>query len=301
MHRISIPQFFTIIFVTLAWAACFPLIELGHRAAPPLKFAAIRSLMAGLSIVLPLLFLKRLRILDLSLWKGSFFIAITYTVLGFGGMFLADGRVPSGIATVLTNTQPLITAVLAYFFLSEKLNKRSILGLSISFLGILFIASQSFSINSLSSSFIGFLFILLGAFGTGAGNVFMKKLVLRHDPLTLTGLQYIIGSIILFPLSYFVETHAPINWHPSFFWSLVILAIPGTAMATVFWIYLLKKIDLVKLNMFTFLTPAFGLIIGHLLFNEKYFYNDVLGIILILVGILLAFLNSKRMKPEYLQ
>ncbi|MBK24578.1 MAG: EamA family transporter [Halobacteriovorax sp.] len=298
MSSINKLQFLTIIFITLAWAACFPLIELGHRAAPPLMFAAFRSLIAGLTIIFPLLFFNRFRFFDLGLWKSSFYIAITYTVLGFGGMFLADGRVPSGIATVLTNTQPLITAVLAYFFLSESLNKQSLLGLLVSFLGILFIASGKFSDTSSSGSFIGFLFVLLGAFGTGAGNVFMKRLVDKFDPIVLIGMQYVIGSMILFPLSYVFENNTPIDWHPSFFWSLITLAIPGTAVATILWIRLLKKIELVKLNMFTFLTPTFGLIIGYIVFNERYFGNDIFGIVLILLGIFLTMYKSKEVKPD---
>ena len=92
---------FLVILVTLFWAMCFPLIELGHRAAPPLRFAAIRSLIAGASIIVPLLLYKRDWLSDWNIWKYSIIIAVTYTVLGFGGMFLADGRVSPGIATVL--------------------------------------------------------------------------------------------------------------------------------------------------------------------------------------------------------
>ncbi len=288
MSKISIFQIFLVTLVTLAWALCFPLIELGHRAAPPLWFAAIRSLIAGLSIILPLLFFNRSWLSDTKVWKYSFYVALTYTVIGFGGMFLADGRVPSGIATVLANTQPLLAAILAYFFLNERLSPKNILGLLISFLGIVVLASKTLSSATINDGFVGILFILMGALGTGAGNVFMKKSSNECDPISLIGLQFLVGFVILYPISHLFESHIAIDWHPSFFWSLFVLAIPGTSLATTLWIFLLKKVQLSTLNVFTFLTPVFGLIIGFMFFNEQYSYVDFGGILLTLIGIYFA-------------
>src|SRR5690554_7853030 len=54
---------------------------------------------------------------------------------GFGGMFLGAGKLTSGIATVLANVQPLIAAVLAYWYLKEVLSRRMLAGLLIGFVG----------------------------------------------------------------------------------------------------------------------------------------------------------------------
>jgi|TARA_B100000749_G_scaffold280077_2_gene274666 drug/metabolite transporter (DMT)-like permease len=281
-------QLFLVVLVTLAWAACFPLIELGHRAAPPLRFAAIRSLIAGASIVIPLLIYRRDWLSDWNIWKYSLIVALTYTVMGFGGMFLADGRVSPGIATVLANTQPLIAATLGFFILGERLTGRNLFGLFVSLLGIVVIAQESLSALTIDDGVLGITFILFGAFGTGAGNVFMKKSANKCDPIALTGLQFLIGFIILYPISHVFEFHLPIDWHPSFFWSLMILAIPGTSLATILWLHLLKKVRLNTLNVFTFLTPAFGLGIGFLFFEERYSFLDLSGVALTLFGIYLA-------------
>lgn len=285
---------FLVILVTLFWAMCFPLIELGHRAAPPLRFAAIRSLIAGASIIVPLLLYKRDWLSDWNIWKYSIIIAVTYTVLGFGGMFLADGRVSPGIATVLANTQPLIAAVLGFFILNERMGTRNLMGLFISFSGILAIAFSNLSAESISDSVAGITYILMGALGTGAGNVFMKKSASVCDPIALTGLQFLVGFIILYPISHLFEFHVPIDWHSSFIWSLLVLAIPGTSLATILWIYLLKRVRLNTLNVFTFLTPGFGLAIGFLFFNERYSILDLFGVTLTLVGIYLATTSANK-------
>jgi drug/metabolite transporter (DMT)-like permease len=274
-NKIGPFQIFLIILVTLLWASCFPLIELGHRAAPPLLFAAIRSFIAGSFLLIPLLIARHKDLFIVSVWKSSLYVAMTYTVLGLGGMFLADGRVSTGISTVLANTQPIITTVLAFFFLDERMTKKNVLGLLCSFLGIALVATNGKLAILEDKSYVGILFILMGAFGTGAGNVLMKKLVSKVDPIVIVTIQFLLGSFILYVLSYTFEGSFAVKWHPSFFWSLVILAIPGTALATLIWLYLLKKIPLMKLSVFTFLTPAFGLIIGFMFFNEEYSTIDI--------------------------
>ena len=279
--------------VTFFWAICFPLIELGHRAAPPLKFAAIRSAIAGLSLVLPLIFLRRIRFWNSKVIIFSFFVSITHTVMGFGGMFLADGRIAPGLATVLANTQPLIAAVLAYYFLKERLSLQNLLGLIIGFFGIVIIAFPKFLGDASSQGFLGIGYILVGALGTGAGNVIMKKSTAECDLLQLTGYQLSIGGLVLFILSLFFEPQGQINWHSSFNWSLIILAIPGTSLTTVIWINLLKNVSLTKLNVFTLLTPAFGMAIGFLFFKERFSFIELLGIVFALGGVYLATLEKK--------
>lgn len=272
---------------------CFPLIELGHRAAPPLRFASYRSFIAGATLITPLIFFDWKSLFNSQLWKCSIWVALTYTVLGLGGMFLADSRVAPGVSTVLANTQPFIAVILAHFFLNEKINKAIIYGLATCFLGILLIALENYSSSKpFSGSLIGIIFILLGAAGTGAGNTLMKYFSKSLDPIRLVGIQFLLASVILYTLSHTFEGHLPTNWHPSFTWSLLILAIPGTAITTVAWFYLLKKIELSRLVIYSFLTPVFGILIGIFFFKESISALKATGIMLTLAGTF--FISFKR-------
>lgn len=207
---------------------------------------------------------------------------------------MADGRVAPGLATVLANTQPLVAAVLAYFFLYERLLSRNIFGLVLAFGGIVLIAAPELMNTLDGQALIGIAFIMLGAIGTGAGNILMKKSASVCDPLALTGIQFFLGSLSLYLLSVLFEPQTTINWHASFNWALIVLAIPGTALVTVMWLYLLRRIELTKLNVFTFLTPIFGLAIGSFYFNEKYTFIELVGIILTLVGLYFTTSHNKK-------
>lgn len=122
----------------------------------------------------------------------------------------------------------------------------------------------------------------------------MKKSTESCNLIALSGLQFFIGSAILFPLSLFFEGYFEINWHASFTWSLLLLAIPGTSVATILWLYLLKRVELNILAAFTFLTPAYGFLIGYVVFNERYSPREIFGIILTLLGIFLTTVRSVR-------
>lgn len=247
----------------------------------------MRSLLAGFSIIIPLVLLKRLRI-NRETVAYALIIGCTYTGLGFGGMFLADGRIAPGLATILANTQPLIAAIFAYFILHERLEVQNIVGLGLGFLGIMVIAGPSVFSSTPTGQFTGIALILLGAVGTGSGNVMMKRSNERCDLWTLTGLQFLIGGLALLILSMLFEPQQPIFWHSSFSWSLVILALPGTSIATLAWIRLLKIVPLTKLNVFTFLTPIFGIVIGYTFFDERFSAVQALGALLALIGVYLA-------------
>ncbi len=281
-------QTITLIVVALLWALCFPLIESGHRAASPLQFAAIRSFIAGLSIIIPIIIYKRSASWLLGLAKPSLPIALTYTAMGLGGMFLADGRVPPGISTVIANTQPIFALILAWLFLKESMSHSKTLGIFCSFIGIIIISFLKFEGGDSAIHLTGISFILMGAIGTAAGNIFIKKTPIRHSRLQLVGVQFLIGSIVLAGLSIYLEGINAINWHSSFTISLITLATIGTSLPTYLWFKVLKEVPLSKALPFTFLTPIAGMLIGLSFFDEEFGATTFLGSALVLLGVYLS-------------
>ena len=280
------------VLVAFLWSLCFPLIETGHRAAPPLRFAAYRSFIAALSLLLPSVFFGLEWIKNKRIWKAAFWIALTYSVMGLGGMFLADSRVPPGVSTVLANTQPIIAVIFSYLFLKEIITRRVLIGLAVCFAGIGIIALESYTSED-TGSLLGMFYIMIGALGTGAGNTLMKLHSRTFDPKKLLGLQFLIAAAILYSVSLISEVNQPTNWHTAFFWSLVVLAIPGTALVTVLWYYLLRIIELNRLVVYTFLTPVFGILIGVLLFNERMSFIQSIGIAFTLMGTFIVSVKAK--------
>jgi drug/metabolite transporter (DMT)-like permease len=217
-------------------------------------------------------------------WLALLGVGLTTTSLGFAGMFLAGGRVSPGLATVISNAQPLIAAVLAYFFLAERLGWSQRLGLATGFVGILTVAAPGFGEAPAGASPSGTVYVLAGALGVAMGNVLLKRLAGQVDLLMAMGWQFVLGSTLLWLLTIWLEAPVRLAWTPQLVVVLLSLGLLGTALAYGLWFALLAHAELTRLNTFTFLTPAFALVMGALFFGERLQWMDAAGVALILVG-----------------
>ena len=71
--------------VAFLWALCFPMI-----------FATLRSIIAGVGLLIPAFVLRLPLPRSLSVWLGLIGVGLTSTGLGFAGMFMASGSVGPG-------------------------------------------------------------------------------------------------------------------------------------------------------------------------------------------------------------
>ena len=65
------------------------------------------------------------------------------------------------------------------------------------------------------------------------------------------------------------------------------------------WFGLLARAPLNQLNVFSFLTPALGLLIGYLFFDERLQLVQILGIIVIIFGIALMHTSDAVLDPTH--
>ncbi len=216
------------------------------------------------------------------------FIGLTFTGLGYFGMFYGGGIISPGMATVVANIQPLFAAILAYVFLQESMSKTKAVGLLVGLGGIILISSGDIHPDRVLHRFQGIVFLLLGAVGVAVGNVLQKSLAGKTDEWWAMGGQLLAGSIPLFLLAYWLEDASNIIWQTEFIVALLVLSVLSTALASLLWFQLLETTELSTLNVFTFLTPIFALIMGITLFNEQIGWTELVGILLCFSGVYLV-------------
>ncbi len=68
----------------------------------------------------------------------------------------------------------------------------------------------------------------------------------------------------------------------------VVVGLLMYAISTLLWIYALKYLPLSKVYPFTFLTFGLVLLLSYLIFNERLNLLNMLGVILILIGVYLS-------------
>jgi drug/metabolite transporter (DMT)-like permease len=277
-----------LLIVVLLNAACYPLITAGYAYAPLLSFATLRALVAGLALALLAVLLRCPFPHGLRAWSVLGAIGASTTSLGYLGMFHAAEFVSPGLATVIANSQPLLAALLAQLFLRERLSITQHLGLLLAFAGIVAISAQQLTIDRGAGFAIGLTYIILAASGLAIGNVLMKSLGNRADPLVAMATQLLLGSIPLGFAAVLRGQPLAIIWTPRFVASLLGLALPGTALAYWLWFAALERVPLSRANAFTFLTPFVGLLLGIAFFGERPGAVILAGLLLTSAGVALV-------------
>ncbi len=283
MTRIAVVS----IIVMLLWALCFPLIVLSLPFSPPMLTAFFRAVIAGCCLLAIAFILQRPFPKSVKHWLLIVAIGFTATSIGFWGMFYAATLVSPGLATMLTNTQPLIASFLGWYFLKEHLNKLTIFSILLGFLGIAIISASSleFQQGDLAQ---GVIYILIAASGIALSNILLKKIASKVDIFYAMGFQLIIGAIPLSLLSISQNEFQLLQFNTEYALVLFALSIIGTAVPFILWFWLMDKAPLYKLNVFSFLTPVFGLAMGIFYFNETLSPLQWFGVLIIGCAIFLA-------------
>lgn len=282
-----------IILVMVLWAICYPLIVMGLNFAPHITFAAMRASIAGVLLLIVAGFLGEKQPQKPMQWLYLMLIGLGATTFGFYGMFHASEFVSPGVATVITNIQPMLTAILALWWLQESINKNEIAAVILGFIGVVIIATSDAKQGS-TINIIGLSYVAVAVVGLSVSNVLIKKITGKINALVAMGWQLVFGSLILWVVALVTESQAQINWNFQFLTSLISLSVFGTALAYWLWFRVLENVDLVFANSFSFLVPAFGLILGMAFFNEIIGGQVAIGIVIIFIGIILVNLPQKK-------
>jgi drug/metabolite transporter (DMT)-like permease len=182
---------FTIPFTVIAWASSFPAIRAGLAGFGALELAALRFAIAGVFAALFLVVTRPKLPERADIWRfltgGIVFIALYAIFLNLG-----QRVVPAGAASLIINTNPIMTAALAMLVLNERFSALAWAGTALAFAGIGVIALG----NGLDLNIgISVLLILGAALCNSVSTVVQKPLFSRHKPLAVAAWNMAIGAL----------------------------------------------------------------------------------------------------------
>lgn len=194
----------------------------------------------------------------------------------------------ASMASILQNSSPAFTLILAAIFLRESLGCRKISGLVISLTGVIIISING-NISTFSSpmAFYGNWMLVSTAISYSIYTVIGKKIVEKHSPLLILAVSTLIGTILLDIISVLVE---PVRFtYPINIWGIIVaLAILCTVLGTILYFEVLRELEASKTNIFTFLIPVFAVIQASIFLGETIHLYQILCGALIIFGIWLA-------------
>jgi drug/metabolite transporter (DMT)-like permease len=174
-------------------------------------------------------------------------------------------------------------------FKLEAATWRKAIGMILAFAGIAVMASEN-GISPHSPSVLGDAITMTGSIGFAMYMVLGKRLGGRYDALTMTAFSHYAGALLVLPVAIYraFALGSAGHWH-AIAWSgwaaLSYMVIFSSAVAYLFYFWLLGYLEASQLSAFTYLLPVVATVLGILWLGEEGSWSQVLGGALALGGV----------------
>ena len=262
-------------------------LKLGLWSLPPFLAAGMRFFTAFIFLIL-FAAAQKLQF-PRSLKKHLFFIG--FGLLNFSGgyafVYWGQQYIGSGLASVLFSVMPFFVLFLSIWYLPEdKISFKKFIGVLVGFFGIVTIFWDQLNFpDQHPYALYGMIAVLVSPIFASIGTITAKKVGKSMHPIIFVTLPMLYASISFFILALIFEQSSNPVYDFKAIFSIIYLALVGTALAFVLYFWLLKKASAVMMSMITFVTPPMALLWGWLLMGEHISFFLIIGMILIFAGI----------------
>jgi len=278
--------------LSFIWGSTWVFIKVGlNQGWPPFLFAGTRNLIASALLFAVLTGLRRPRP---NRWR-QWWPPLGYGVLnglGMGGVIYGEQYITAGRSAVLTATLPLMALLISRLWLGERISWRRGLAVAVGFAGVVLAFSDRLTGAGVALEAglvsLGQAVCLVATFFYALSNVysvrFQRGLDLYYN--AAVGLLGAGSTQLLLGLSGPPPQVALL--HGPGLWSLLYLAVIGSALAYVLLFYMLAHLAAVQATYVTMLNPLVAVALGALFLGEVFTLWAGVGLALVLAGVWLV-------------
>jgi drug/metabolite transporter (DMT)-like permease len=273
----------------LALAAQWVAAKIGLAAAPPLELSTMRFAIA--SAVLVALALATRTALPIRRWRAVT-AAAAFGFLGFNSLaFLGLQLTPaSDSALIIPTTIPVATALFATL-IRERLTSRKLLGFAVATLGaaIVIAGGQQSGSEISTTRLLGNVLELAAAVCWGAC-LTISALVLRNESiLGFVTMASLLGTAMLFPLGFLEHGYRDVpTWSSQAWLAATVLGVLSTVVAFLIFFWAVSRFGAGLAAMVSYLVPIAALTLAFVVLGERPLPLQVVGALVIVLGVRLA-------------
>jgi len=260
---------------------------------PPAALALAR-LALGAAVIVPLAIARRPTGDTLSrsdrwsvFWMGVLGFAAAF---GFGNLGITHSTATH--AALLITVEPVSLILLSPLFLGERLSHRELAGAALTMVGATLVVLNALpgSAAVLAPHWRGDFLLVLSGLSYAAYSLIGRGVLARHAALPVTAWSIVWGLAAMLPLAAleWLNGHRPV-WSPTAVWGTVYLALVITALGYLAWNYGLERVEAPRLALLINVQPVVGAILGVWWLHEPLTALTVVGGLLVLVGLRVAF------------
>ncbi len=282
---------FTPILTGILWGSTAPVSKIVLQDITPWDIVVYRILIGCLTLILlvrvarvpesPKTNLRDLIILSLS---G---IAVPWLTYNLGLLYVNANH-----AGLMLGCYPLMTFLVAYFLVGEKLKKIQYTGILIGFLGLIIFFLDKIGLEYDLEWFIGALLIMFAIFCWSVYAAYLKKMELSGRSLTITLRTFMISLPLILISVLFIQRNITIPGEPSSIIGLVWLGVFPSAVS--YYLFNIGSEDVSATLMATsgLLIPVVSSILAYIMLSESFEIIETIGAVLVIAGLMVAYLKD---------
>ncbi|GAC1539343.1 MAG: DMT family transporter [Candidatus Velthaea sp.] len=288
MKRSNAAAVVAVIVLAMIWGYNWVVIKVATHDADAFSVSALRGIFGAVCLFAALMLTRRPLtsppvgpVIVLGLLQTSIFSIFQTLAVASGG---------AGKTSVLVYTMPFWTALLAWPFLGERIKRNGWLALTLAALGLTLVLTPL----DLAKGLAGKALAIAAALAWAAGTMYAKRLRARYptELLSLTTWQMIYGTIPLAFVALAIPHH--VNATRAFMASMIYIAVPGTAVAWLLWMFILSKLRAASAGIASLLTPVIGVIAAWIQLGERPGTLELVGIACIIGALIVNGLPERK-------
>lgn len=265
------------------WGSGFIATKIGLQHAAPFTFLTLRFAF-GLLCLVPIVLIVRPR------WPahrgefGHILVAglLMHAVHLSGSHYTQYLGMSAGITAVLLSIQPLLTAVIAGRWMSERLSARQWAGIAVGLAGVTLIVWHKIDVREATLGAL--IAVTVALAGVTGGTLYQRAFCPAVDLRAAALIQFAGTFVVLAPLAWLVEG-ATVRWSWSLAGAIVFLVIGASILAVNAFHTLMRRGQATRVTSLIYLTPIFAVVPELVLFGVVPSAISLAGIVVTCLGV----------------
>lgn len=210
-----------------------------------------------------------------------------FTFQAFGLLFASSSE-----GGILFASVPILTMIMASFFLKEKSNLKQVLAILTSVFGVVFIFIMK-GLHIKLGDFIGLIFLFFSCLSLAGYNILVRSVSKEFTTIEITYIMMIFGFIIFNAASLVKHTidgslyeYIALVVNFKFMFCIMYLGVFASLLTSLFSNYSLSKIRSSQISVFSNISTVISMIAGAIFLHEPLHIYHWVGALLIIGGIL---------------
>ncbi len=262
------------------WGGSFLFMRMGAPEFGPLALVELRTGIAALFLLPIVIIAGKMAFVRANAIRlvivGAIGTALPFCLLSYATLFVS-----AGFASIINSTATIFTAIIAWIWVRERLNKAGIAGIALGFIGVFVLV-----FDRQGDSGLPLIPVLAGMGATlcyGIGANYSKQKLAHVPPLAIALGSQAGAALVLLPLS--VLFWPEVNPGADAWMAVTALAVLCTGIAYILYFRLIAHVGVNRAMSVTYLIPFFGVVWGMLFLHEVLTLHMLSGGLLILLGV----------------